>query len=76
MQPALFPSGEATEPVPDEDVVAILAAAIRDAKGGRMTREAEIFMASLCAEHLVDRLALAGVTVVRRGEGVRGEGGG
>jgi hypothetical protein len=68
MRPApLFPEIDRSEPVPEAELAAILAAAILDGKGGRMTRDAEVFLAGVCAEFLVDRLALAGVEVVRRG---------
>jgi hypothetical protein len=53
------------EPVPDAEVVAVLAAAICDGKAGTMTREAEGFLAGACAAFLVDRMALAGLVVVR-----------
>jgi hypothetical protein len=53
------------EVVPDEDLAGVLAEAICDGKGGRMTRTAEVFLATACAEFLVDRLALAGFVVVR-----------
>ena len=35
-------------------------------QGGSMTRDASLFLASVCADYLVDRLALAGVAAVRR----------
>ena len=57
-----------TERVPDEELAAILAAAILDGKGGSMTREAEAYLAGVAAEFLVDRLALAGMVVVRQDE--------
>ena len=50
--------------VPDDEVEAVLAAALRSS-GGRLTRPAECFMAAAAARHLVDRLALAGFGVVR-----------
>jgi hypothetical protein len=52
------------EPVPDEELEAVLAAALRSS-GGQLTRSAEYFMATAAARHLVDRLALAGLRVVR-----------
>ncbi len=52
------------ELVPDEEVEAVLAAALRSS-GGQMTRQTECFMAGAAARHLVDRLALAGLHVVR-----------
>jgi hypothetical protein len=54
------------ETVPEEELAAVLAAAIRDGKGGTMTRVAELFLAGVSADFLVDRLALAGFLVVRR----------
>jgi len=52
------------QPVPDNELEAILAAALRSS-GGQLTRPTECFMATASARHLVDRLALAGLTVVR-----------
>ena len=52
------------EPVPDDEVEAVLAAALRSS-GGQLTRSVECYMASAAARHLVDRLALAGLRVVR-----------
>jgi len=43
-----------------------IAAAICGGKAGTMTRDAEMFLASVCAEFLVERMALAGLVVVRR----------
>ena len=53
------------EPIPDTDVAAVLAAAIRDGKGGTMSREAGMYLAGVCAEFLVERMALAGLVVMR-----------
>ncbi len=56
---------EATpEPVPETEVEAVLAAALRSSSGS-LTRTTECWMASAAARHLVDRMALAGLTVVR-----------
>ena len=52
------------EPVPDAEVEAVLAAALRSSSG-RLTRPAECFMAGMAARHLVDQLALAGLHIVR-----------
>ncbi len=52
------------ELVPDDELEAVLAAALRSS-GGQLTRPAECFMATAAARHLVDRLALAGLRVVR-----------
>ena len=54
------------ETVTEDEVAAVLAAAIRDGTAGTMTREAELFLAGVSAAFLVDRLALAGLVVVRR----------
>jgi hypothetical protein len=56
------------EVVHDEDLVGVLAEAIRDGKGGSMTRRAEVFLATICADFLVERMALAGLVVIRRAE--------
>jgi len=50
------------------EVEAALAAAIRSSGGGQMTRNAEVFLARVCAKHLSGPLALAGFVVVRRVE--------
>jgi hypothetical protein len=63
---ASSPLSSPVEAVPDDDVSAVLAASIRDGKGGAMTRSAEVFLATACADFLVERLALAGFVVVRR----------
>ena len=52
------------QPVPDDELEAILTAALRSS-GGQLTRPTECFMAAASARHLVDRLALAGLRVVR-----------
>ena len=52
------------ETIPDEELEAVLTAALRSS-GGQLTRPAECFMAAASARHLVDRLALAGLRVVR-----------
>ncbi len=54
----------APQPVPDEEVEAVLAAALRSS-GNQLTHATECFMAGAAARHLVDRLALAGLSVVR-----------
>ena len=54
------------EAVPEEELAAVLAAAIRDGKAGTMTREAALFLAGVSANFLVDRLVLAGLVVMRR----------
>jgi hypothetical protein len=57
---------DGVEIVPDAEVAAVLTAAICDGRAGTMTREAEMFLAGACAAFLVDRMALAGLVVVRR----------
>lgn len=52
------------EPVPDPEVEAVLAEALRGASGG-VSRSVACYMASTSARHLVDQLALAGLSVVR-----------
>ncbi len=60
--PAMF--DPVPEPVVDHEVEAVLEAALRSGSGG-LTRATECWMASAAARHLVDRLALAGLSVVR-----------
>ena len=57
------------EPVSEQELTEELAAAIRQSAGGRMTRQAEVFLAGLCAEHLADRLAMAGFIFLRKSPG-------
>jgi len=52
------------EPVPETEVEAVLAAALRSS-AGTLNRPAECWMASAAARHLMDRMALAGLRVVR-----------
>jgi hypothetical protein len=54
------------EPVAWEEVEALVAEAIRSTAGGQMTRNAEVFLAGVCATHLTDKLALAGFVLMRR----------
>jgi hypothetical protein len=54
------------EPIDDAELEAVLAAALR-CSGGQLTRPTECWMATVAARHLVDQLALAGLTVVRPG---------
>lgn len=56
------------EPADWAEVEATLAEAIRCSAGGQMTRNAEVFLASVCAKHLSDHLALAGFVLMRRAE--------
>src|SRR4051794_40150898 len=58
MQPALDPlSAGPLEPVPDAEVVGILADAIRDGRSGQMTRLTATYLAGVCAAYLAERLA-------------------
>jgi hypothetical protein len=61
----MFNAGPFT-PTCCEDVEAALAEAIRSSAGGQMTRNAEVFLAGICAKHLTDKLALAGFVFMRR----------
>ncbi|HME27828.1 MAG TPA: hypothetical protein VKI44_42010 [Acetobacteraceae bacterium] len=54
------------EPAEWEEVEAALGQAIRSSAGGQMTRNAEVFLAGVCAKHLAEKLALAGFVVMRR----------
>jgi hypothetical protein len=54
------------EPVSDAELAAILSAAICDGKAGTMTRQAEVLLASVCADFLVERMATVGLVVMRR----------
>jgi hypothetical protein len=47
----------------DAEIAAILRQAI--ARGGRLSRQADVFLASVCANHLVDGLREAGLIVAR-----------
>jgi hypothetical protein len=47
----------------DEDVVAVLRQSI--AVAGRLSRNGDLFLAGVCAEHLVDGLRAAGLLVIR-----------
>jgi hypothetical protein len=53
------------QPFSDDELAAVLVAAIRDGKSGAMTRGAEVFLATVSAEFLVERIALAGLVVMR-----------
>ena len=44
----------------------VLADAIRSSAGGQMTRNSEVFLAGVCARHLVYQLAQAGFVIMRR----------
>ena len=57
----LFPPRPGRE-VSDDELTALLAGAV--AEGIRLHREADLLLATICAGYLVDRLRLAGLTVV------------
>lgn len=52
------------EPVPDPELVDLLARVLRR-DGGALRREAEGYLATQAAEHLANALATAGCVVVR-----------
>jgi hypothetical protein len=47
----------------DEEIAAVLRQSI--AAAGRLSRLADVYLAGICAEHLVDGLRAAGLLVVR-----------
>jgi hypothetical protein len=47
----------------DEEIAAVLRQSI--ASGGRLPRHADVFLAGICAEHLVDGPRAAGLVVTR-----------
>ena len=51
------------EELTDEQIAAVLQQAIAGA--GRLPRHADVFLAGICAEHLVDELRAAGLIVAR-----------
>ncbi len=59
----LFPI--AVQPLTDPEIVEALNAAIRAGAAGNLSREGDLFLASIAAEVVADRLALAGVIMVR-----------
>ncbi len=50
----------------DEELVAVLRHSI--ASAGRLPRRADLFLAEICAEHLVEGLRAAGLIVARRAQ--------
>lgn len=60
-QATLFPDPRPT--VPDEELVAVFRGAIL--RGGRLSRLADLYLNTVCAEHLVHELRVAGLEVVR-----------
>jgi hypothetical protein len=51
------------EELSDEEIAAVLRQTI--AAAGRLSRNADAFLAGVCAEHLVDGLRAAGLLVIR-----------
>jgi hypothetical protein len=60
-QQNLFP--ETVRAATDEEVMAAFRIAL--SRGGRLNRMADLYLASVCAEHLVDQLHIAGLRVVK-----------
>ena len=63
------------KPLQEDELAAILAAAILDGKSGFMSRYAEGYLAGVCATYLVDRLVLAGIVAVRTAHWTAGDDG-
>ena len=61
-QRSLFP--ETYQTLSDEEIAAVLRQAI--VRSGRLPRSADLYLAGVCAEHLVDELRTASLDVVRR----------
>jgi hypothetical protein len=53
------------EELSDADIMAVLCEAMAMAGAGRLPRSADVYLAGICAEHLVDRLRAAGLQVIR-----------
>jgi hypothetical protein len=51
-------------PIPEDELVALLAAIIRQGCG-YLARDADLYLATVSAQHIADRMALAGLVVVR-----------
>ena len=51
------------EELTDEEIAAVLRQSIAGA--GRLSRQADVFLAGVCAEHLVDGLRAEGLLVIR-----------
>lgn len=54
---------EPNEELSDEEIMDVLRQSIANA--GRLPRHADLYLAGVCAEHLVDGLRAAGLLVVR-----------
>lgn len=61
-QPYLFP--DPRPEVTDEEVVDAFRIAVQ--RGGKLPRLAELYLSTICAEHLVEELRQQGLDVVRR----------
>ena len=67
MQSSLHPLlADELVPVSRDELVAILTDAIRDGRGGQMTRLGQTYLAGVCGWYLMERLTAAGVMAVRR----------
>jgi hypothetical protein len=60
-QGSLFPDPRPT--LTDDELVTVFRCAIL--RGGRLSRMADLYLNSVCAEHLVHELRVAGLEVVR-----------
>jgi hypothetical protein len=60
-QALLFP--DLPPPLTDEEIVTVLRTAL--ARGIRGSREADLYLSTVCAKFLVDELRLAGLAVLR-----------
>jgi hypothetical protein len=60
-QRGLFP--ETLRAATDEEVVAAFRIAL--SRGGHLPRFADLYLSTVCAEHLLDQLHMAGLRVVR-----------
>jgi hypothetical protein len=63
-------------PLSDEEAVQVISAALVGTGGRALTREADLFLATVAAECLVDRLTLAGIVLMTAPAAVRGRLGG
>lgn len=63
------------KPLQEDELAAILAAAILDGKVCCMSRYAEGYLAGVCTTYLADRLVLAGIVAVRPARWTAGDDG-
>ena len=61
IRPMLFETPH--DELSDEEIAAVLRQSI--AAAGRLSRHADVYLAGICAEHLVDGLRAAGLLVIR-----------